>query len=96
MNAATAIDPRDYAIIRALGALSLGEPNVELARAFLRDAGAGDRIHHAAQVQRCHKALIDASQVWRMSDQAVVVMFPSCRLATVFEELATAAKEPLS
>jgi hypothetical protein len=34
MNAATAIDPRDYAIIRALGALSLGEPNIELAGVF--------------------------------------------------------------
>jgi len=73
---------------------ALGEPNVELARAFLREAQSDVRVHHAAQVQRCHKVLLDANQVWRMSDQAVVVMFPSCRLATVFEELANAAKEP--
>lgn len=93
-DTATAIDPRDYAIIRALGALSLATPNVELARAFLRDAGADARIHHAAQVQRCHQALLEANQVWRMSDQAVTVLFPSCRLASIFEELATATKEP--
>lgn len=91
---ATAIDPRDYAIIRALGALSLGEPNIELARAFLREARAGERIHHAAQVQRCHQALLEAKDVWRMSDRAVTLLFPSCRLAGVFEQLAKAAKEP--
>ena len=94
MTAATAIDPRDYAIIRALGALSLGEPNVELARAFLRDAQAGERIHHAAQVQRCHQALLDCRSVERISDQTIAVTFPSCRLAGVFEQLAIAAKEP--
>ncbi|MGM0535513.1 MAG: hypothetical protein ACQER5_05495 [Pseudomonadota bacterium] len=87
MTAAKAIDPRDYAIIRALGALCLATPNVELARVYLRDAGAGERIHHAAQVQRCQQALLEASAFWRLSDQSVAITFPSCRLASVFEKL---------
>lgn len=82
MTAANAIDPRDYAIIRALGALCLATPNVELARAFLRDAGAGERIHHAAQVQRSQQALAQG-KARRVSDQTI----ESCRLASVFEEL---------
>lgn len=93
-DTATAIDPRDYAIIRALGALSLGEPDIELACAFLREANSGERLTHSDQVRRFHQALLDASAIWRMSDQAVTVLFPSCRLASVFEQLATAAMEP--
>ncbi len=86
MTAANAIDPRDYAIIRALGALCLATPNVELARAYLRDAGAGERIHHAAQVQRCQQALAQG-KARRVSDQTIEIAFPSCRLASVVEEL---------
>ncbi|MGM0912740.1 MAG: hypothetical protein ACQEWZ_00105 [Pseudomonadota bacterium] len=86
MTAANVIDPRDYAIIRALGALCLATPNVELARAYLHDAGAGERIHHAAQVQRCYQALAQG-KAHRVSDKTIEIAFPSCRLASVFEEL---------
>ena len=93
-DTATAIDPRDYAIIRALGALSLGEPDLELARDFLREANSGERLKHSDQVRRFHQALLECRSIERISDQAVAVTFPSCRLAGVFEQLATAAKEP--
>ena len=59
------IDPRDYTIIRALGALSLNAPNVELARAFLSDSGAGERIHAAVEVVNHSRAKRDAQIAWQ-------------------------------
>lgn len=92
MTAATAIDPRDYAIIRALGALSLASPNLELARAFLREADAGARIHHAAQVQRCQQVLAKGVAS-RIGTQTVAISFHTMTAADAFEALAKEAKE---
>jgi|GEM_PF-5372962 len=85
MNQDPAIDPRDYCIIRALGALSLHTPNVELARAFLRDANADERIHLASVSAQCN-ALLGQGKARRTSDQTVEITFPSCRLASEFEQ----------
>jgi hypothetical protein len=86
------LDPRDYAIIRALGALCLEPPRLDVAREFLRHAGAEKRIHQAAQVWRRDQALAQGA-ARRVSDQTVEITFPSCRLASVFEQLLKEKKE---
>jgi hypothetical protein len=47
----------------------------------------------AGLAMSCYQVLVNSRSIERISDQAVAVTFPSCRLATVFEQLASTAKE---
>lgn len=86
MNQFADFDPRDYAIIRALGALCLTPPNIELAQTFLREAGAGVRIHQATNAVR-RQELLAQGRIHRVNDRTIEIAFPSCRLAEQFEAL---------
>ncbi|WP_136064340.1 hypothetical protein [Modicisalibacter radicis] len=86
MNPIADFDPRDYAIIRALGALCLAPPDIELAQLFLRQAGADERIHQAANTAR-RQGLLAQGRARRVNDRTIEITLPDCRLADLFEAL---------